>query len=66
VKLGGELKKVAGTGEGSLRRDKDSPPLETMPGQKACVLIGFKMCNKTYTAFRRGVKLRGEVRKVVG
>jgi hypothetical protein len=48
--LGGEIKKVAGSGKGRVRRDKHSPPLETMPRQKASVLIGFQTCNKTYTA----------------
>jgi hypothetical protein len=64
--LGVEIKKMAGTGEGSLRRDKDSPPLETRPRQKGSVLIGFKTCNKTYTAIGEGVQLGGEIRKVVG
>jgi hypothetical protein len=32
--VGGEIKKVAGTEEGRLRKDKHNPPLKTRPGQK--------------------------------
>jgi hypothetical protein len=64
--LGGEITKVAGSGKGRVREDKHSPPLETMPRQQASVLIGFKTCNKTCKALKKGVKLRGEIRKLVG
>ena len=63
--MGGEIRKVVSTGEGRVRRDKYSPPLETMPRQKASVLIGFQTCNKTCKALKKGVKLGGEIRKVV-
>jgi hypothetical protein len=46
VRLGGEIKKVARTEEGRLKRDKHSPPLESRPRQKWSVLIGFQTCNK--------------------
>jgi hypothetical protein len=64
VKLGREIKKMAGSGKGRLRRDKYNPPLESRPRQNPDALIGFKTCNKTYTDVgRRGIrKQAGRVR----
>ena len=54
--MGVEIKKMAGTGEGSLRRDKYSPPLKIRLRQNPDAPIGFKTCNKTCKAVGRGIR----------